>query len=275
MEWKKGQNYLEQAYQIGVKECGFALIDEPFMSKDLENYVLTAKKIGYEYVFFNTNGALANKERIGKLLNNGLDSIKFSINAGTAETYKKVHGRDDFQKVINNITETANLRAAMNVRVRIFVSFAENSYNKGEGELLENILSNVIDKLYVVPAVNQGGGMYEEIQQNIVTKEDTLWGRYKSADNSKSIIEGKICPYPFKRVSITSEGYLTACCVDAKNELVVADLNKTSLKDAWNCDKMKELRSWHLTGKIPANCKCYNCINNTNNIIEPLSVMAR
>ena len=38
-----------------------------------------------------------------KAINNGLDSIKFSIHGGTSETYKKIHGKNDFERVIKNL----------------------------------------------------------------------------------------------------------------------------------------------------------------------------
>jgi molybdenum cofactor biosynthesis enzyme MoaA len=265
MNLDKGLEFLRQAHNLGIKEAGFALIDEPFMSKDLEHFVLGAKNIGFEYVFFNTNGALADKKRVEELYKNGLDSIKFSINAGKKETYKIVHGKNDFDKVIKNVKDASELRSKINSDIKIFVSFAESNSNKGEGEILEGLLKDYVDKVYIVRAINQGGGMYEESQTGTVSKDETLWGRYKNPDGGNSIISGKICPYPFKRVSITAEGYLTACCVDAKNELVAADLNMVSLEEAWNNNIMKKLRSWHINDEIPENCKCYNCIKNCNN----------
>ena len=36
-------------------------------------------------------------------IDNGLDSIKFSIHGGTKDTYKKIHGKDDFDRVIKNL----------------------------------------------------------------------------------------------------------------------------------------------------------------------------
>jgi wyosine [tRNA(Phe)-imidazoG37] synthetase (radical SAM superfamily) len=274
MEYGKGVRILNQARNMGIREVGFALIDEPFMSNDLELFILAAKDIGFEYVFFNTNGALAVKERMKKLFENGLNSIKFSINAGKAISYQKVHGRDDFEKVIKNICDASALRTEMDVAIGLFVSFAQNAFNEGEGKILEEILRGKVDKVYVVQAINQGGGMYEEAARNIVSAEESLWGRYKD-DNRKSIIESKICPYPFKRVSVTAEGYLTACCVDAKNELIVADLERTPLAEGWNSEAMKILRTWHLEGNIPKRCKCYNCINNTNNEVLPLNELMK
>ncbi|MDR2554270.1 MAG: SPASM domain-containing protein [Fibromonadaceae bacterium] len=253
---------LKQAYELGVRECGFGLIDEPFMSEILEDCILQAKKIGFEYVWFNTNGALAIKSRMEKLFINGLNSIKFSIGAGIAETYKKIHGKNDFDKVIQNVKDCSVLRKQINPNAKIFVSFAENSMNKSEGVILENLLRDFVDKIYIVKAVNQGGGMYDEVNNGIVYKEEKLWSRYK--------IINTICPYPFKRINITAHGYLSACCVDMKNELIVADLNKISLAEAWNSEKMQRIRTYLLNNNMPQNVKCYNCINNTNHEILPI-----
>ncbi|MDR2408826.1 MAG: radical SAM protein [Bacteroidales bacterium] len=270
MHKEKGYLFLDQAFNLGVREVSFALIDEPFMSKDLEDYVVYAKNKGLDYVWLNTNGALASKDRIEKLFINGLKSIKFSVNAGKRETYIKVHGKDDFGVVIENINNALKIRDDLAVDVGVFVSFAENSINHGEGYLLENILKDKVDKIYIVSAVNQGGGMYEEVQKGLIKNDEMLWSRYKDDKDGKSILTKKICPYPFKRINITAEGYFTACCADPKNELVVANLNTTSLASAWNCDAIKKLREWHISGNMPENCKCYNCINNTDNAVKPL-----
>jgi len=260
--------FLKQANELGVKECGFGLMDEPFMSKILEDCILQAKRIGFEYVWLNTNGALAIKSRMEKLFINGLNSIKFSIGAGVAETYKKIHGQNDFDKVIQNVKDCSVLRKQINPNAKVFVSFAEVSMNKNEGIILENLLRDFVDKIYIVKAVNQGGGMYDEVNNGIVYKEEKLWSRYKDA-NGNSIIN-TICPYPFKRINITAQGYFSACCVDMKNELIVADLNNISLAEAWNSEKMQRIRTYLLNNNIPQNIKCHNCINNTNYKVLPI-----
>jgi len=265
---EKAIDYLKQAYELNVKECGFGLIDEPFMSEILEDCILQAKRISFEYVWLNTNGALAIKSRMEKLFINGLDSVKFSIGAGVAETYKKIHGKNDFDKVIQNVKDCSVLRKQINPNAKIFVSFAEVSVNKNEGVILENLLGDFVDKIYIVKAVNQGGGMYDEVNNGIVYKEEKLWSRYKDA-NGDSIIN-TICPYPFKRINITAQGNLSACCVDMKNELLVADLDKIPLAEAWNSEKMQRIRTYLLNNNMPQNVKCYNCINNTNYEILPI-----
>jgi hypothetical protein len=53
--------------------------------------------------------------------------------------------------------------------------------------------------------------------------------------------------------------------------VVVADLNEVSLEQAWKNRQMKILRTWFLKDEIPENCKCYNCINNSNNDVRKIT----
>lgn len=43
-----------------------------------------------------------------------------------------------------------------------------------------------------------------------------------------------ICSSPFKRVHMTSEGYMTLCCVEYENYAAVEDLREMSFMDAWH-----------------------------------------
>ena len=95
---------IKEAYDCGARELGMYATGDSFMVKNLHEYVEYAKKeIGYDYIFITTNGALASPERVQPVLDAGLDSIKFSINAATKESYKIIHGYDDFEKVLANV----------------------------------------------------------------------------------------------------------------------------------------------------------------------------
>ena len=50
------------------------------------------------------------------------------------------------------------------------------------------------------------------------------------------------CNLPFDAISVTWEGYLSIENADYENMLIVADLNKVSLKDGWYGEKMKDMR---------------------------------
>jgi MoaA/NifB/PqqE/SkfB family radical SAM enzyme len=267
MSFEQASNIMRQAYDIGVREIGFYGISEPFMSPILEQCTLFAKEKGYEYIYISTNGAIANKDRMMILFKNGLNSIKFSVNAGTRASYKAIHGRDDFDKTIKNIISTDKLRKAMALDVGVFVSFVANSQNLGEAEKLESLLNAYIDKFYIKDLVNMGGKVYEEIKDSIVNKnKETRQGvGYK-----QSAQKYMTCIQPFRQLVVTAEGWLTACCVDSNSELIIADLNEQSLKDAWHSELIMRLRRDLLNNTVSKNCLCYNCLNDTNNDVVPL-----
>jgi len=246
MSLEKAKDILKQAHELGTCEVGFHSMGEPFLSKDLEAVVLEAKKLGYEYIYFTTNGSLATEERIKKLFLNGLSSIKFSVNAGNAETYQKIHGKDTFQKVIDNIVTANRVREELKTDMSIFVSFIETEINKGQDKDLFDILKDSIDYLYSLPANNQGGNM-----------------NYKTDITTR-------CSRPFNCFNVTPEGYLNACCMDLHNYLAYADLNKTTLKEAWNNIHIQTLRNQHINETLPENSLCYNCLYNANNKVEPI-----
>ncbi|MBT5122957.1 MAG: radical SAM protein, partial [Euryarchaeota archaeon] len=97
------QKVLLEAYELGARRVGLYGTGEPLLNSHLADYTAHAKKLGYEYCYIDTNGALATTDRIIPVIQAGIDSIKFSINAGYRETYKEIHGRDDFETVITNL----------------------------------------------------------------------------------------------------------------------------------------------------------------------------
>ena len=85
---------LQQAYDLGTREVGFYATGEPFLVKELPDYIRRAKEIGYDYVYLTSNGSLATPECIRSVIDAGLDSIKFSINAPERRMYEFIHGKD-------------------------------------------------------------------------------------------------------------------------------------------------------------------------------------
>lgn len=238
---------LEEAYSLGTREVGFYTTGEPLLSKDLYLYVEKAKNIGFDYVFIATNGALARPDRIKPVIDAGLDSIKFSINAGTSSTYKTIHGKNDFDLVINNLKWISNYRTKIDHPLKLYVSYVITKQNQHELSLLKNIISPYIDYMHADQVGNQA---------------------YMIGNTKKSSVKIP-CSMLFNRVHITCEGYLTICCTDFQNYLVVADLNKSSLEDSWNNELFVEMRRRHLNNDVKGTL-CYRCAYNKKTKIEPL-----
>ena len=67
-----------------------------------------------------------------RVIEAGLDSIKFSINAASRESYFKIHGKDDFLKVKENVEWLRIYLDETRFNLKTFISFVKCNYNKDE-----------------------------------------------------------------------------------------------------------------------------------------------
>lgn len=246
---------LQEVYDFGAREMSFHYSGDPFLHPKLAEYVKRAKEVGYSYVYIDTNGAEASPERIRAVIDAGVDSIKFSVNAGAKETYAFIHGVDALDTVIKNITYCDQYRKEFNPQMKLFVSCVYTKYTQDERQQIAELF-HFCDEVIFQPAADFSGVMPEV--------NELLKGE---GDNNYS----NVCPCPmvFGGIYITYEGYLSACCTNFDNHVVVADLKKMSLRDAWYGKKMTELRRRHLENNLKG-LVCYNCVYHQKEPFEAL-----
>jgi len=242
---------LWEAKSIGVKEIGLFLLGESFLVKDLPEYIKYAKEVvGIEYVFITTNGYLCTPDRLIPVIKAGLDSLKFSMNAGEKERYKKMHGVDGFNKVINNIKWLHGYLKENNITsLRTCVSSIFTEELKEELDKLKEEISPYVDDHYYLPLYNQAGHVGGEDYTKIIGNPGRL-------DNMVPSIP---CWALFNGAKITWDGWLTACYFDHDNRFNIADLNKVSLMEAWHHPKIVEARKNHLENNFE-NSICSHCV---------------
>jgi len=249
---------LREAYDCGVRDLALYATGESFLVKNLAEYVAEAKAIGYEYLFITSNGALATPERVQPVLDAGLDSIKFSISAGRRETYKEIQGKDDFDQVLANLKWISEYRATSKLKYRIYVTMVYTNKTESEVDILRDLVLPYIDEWDPHPLNNQCGNRYENNELGNI-----------NANSPRGRGHRKVCFQPFKSFSITPEGLVSACVLDYSKDLIVADLNKTTLKEAWSNEIYKNFRDRHLKQDLKG-LICYNCMHNANETVTPL-----
>lgn len=236
---------LKQAYDLGTREVGFYATGEPFLIKDLHEYIAKAKEIGYTYVYLTSNGSLASPERIREVIDAGLDSIKFSINAPERKLYEFIHGRDDFDTVFENLKYLNRYRKESGKTYKIYITGILTRYTEDLKDEYFKVFDGLADQIVFKLVYNQGGYM-PEIDELL---------RCKCDDETM-----RRCNLPFDAISITCEGYLSIENADYENMLVVADLNKVSLKEGWYGEKMKDMRRRFMENDLGGTL-CDGCIN--------------
>lgn len=258
MEHSLVMRILRESYENGTRDIGIYATGESFLVKNLAEYIKAAKKIGHEYIFITTNGALATPQRAKDVLDAGLSSIKFSINAGTRESYKKIHGTDDFDKVLANLRWISEYRKKSGLDYRIYVTMVYTDETKNEEGLLKNLVMPYIDEWDPHLLTNQCGNMYENNNLGKIEK-----------DNARGRVKSNICFQPFKGFTVTPEGYMSACCIDYQKDLIIADLNKTTMKEAWTSEIYKDFRNRHIKENLEG-LLCYVCMKNIDKKTTPL-----
>jgi len=250
---------LAEAHACGARQVGLYGTGEPFMHPDFVRIVAAAKELGYEYAYIDTNGALATPERAFPALDAGLDSVKFSINAGTRASYRAVHGRDDFELVLANLRALREYRDRKGLRARLYASMVVIDRVRDEVTLLEALARPLVDEWIVRPVFNACGNNPEN--NSLAAIEPC---------NIRGRKTGARCFQPFKGFCVTAQGYLSACVLDYQRALIMADLNVTGLMDAWTSARYRELRRRHRDADL-AGLICHNCVHNTDAPFSPVT----
>ena len=140
------------------------------MTKNLDQYIQLAKNKGIKRLYISTNGSLATLDKVKRCIEAGLDSIKFSINAGTKETYKTIHGYDDFEKVIKNIKEIYNYKVANKINLDLMSSFVYTDLTYPEIDLFKKNYNFLFNEMIFIPSGNQGGRFIKN-REKIISKD--------------------------------------------------------------------------------------------------------
>ena len=233
---------ITEAGANGAREIGFYTTGEPFLHKDLPEITAHARDSGFTYIYVSTNGALATPERVKAVIAAGMNSIKFSINAGSRETYRAVHGKDDWDVVNENLRFLSQYKKENNLDLRLYMTCVVNKVNEHEVESIKDQFSPLVDEIMLF---------------------DVIPMQYPSR------VPGSICRLPFERIHVTCEGYLTICCADYENYLVAGDVNSNSLLDAWHSPAFQDIRRRHLARDLSGTL-CGRCWNNDPAPVQPL-----
>jgi len=245
---------LGQAYVLGTREVGFYATGEPFLVPELPAYIQKAKEIGYEYVYLTSNGSLATPERIRAVVDAGLDSIKFSINAPERDMYAFIHGKDDFDVVYDHLKYLYQYRKDSGRQYKIFVTAILTRFTEYMKDDFHAVFGKYSDEVVFKNVYNQGGYMPEIETLLKCYSDDEVFRR---------------CNLPFDAISITCEGYLSVENADYENMLVVADLNKVSLKEGWYGEKIKRVRQAFIDDKLDG-LVCDGCVHHSIRPAEPV-----
>lgn len=247
-----------EAYEMGVRTVAFFMFGEPLLCPDILDYYRYAAELGYTERVLVTNLALADEKMIRDLFDAGVNAIKVSINGGS-RSYAKVHGRDDYERVMSLLKYAYEYKTANQIPCTILSSYVVTKDNADEFEEHAARLKGITDFVLPVGLLDFAGSVARE--------KDELNAQLAGSRHMLDISPGCPCRQLSRWMIVTVDGYLSLCCHEPYGRARVCDLRTMPLRDAWYSDTMQELRKRHLDRDLDG-LLCYNCINHTDKPAE-------
>ena len=234
--------------QINLEGSG-----EPTMAKDLDKYVKVVKDKNLK-CFMYCNGAKLNGDFMKRVIDSGIDFIRFSIIGYSRSEYIKWMNVDNFDLIKNNVLETKNYVEKSKSKCQISTYHLITDNKKIEYQL-NNYKKNVINELGVL---------------SYVWKMHNWSGNYDNSTNARNGKIKKTCGRPFAPEltirsggSIGKTGAVVPCCqtLGPPNEekSILGHLSDKSFEEIWNGDKYNNLRNAHKKSNFDLIDYCKNC----------------
>lgn len=221
---------------------------EPFLNKNLARMIAYAKKSGFvEYIDTTTNGSLMTPERLGPVLDAGLDKINISVDGMNSDQYKKFTGFDfDFDAFVENVKWLYANKGQCEVVVKIPGDLISEAQRQ---EFLDTF-GDYCDRIFIENFAPCWPEFDVEAHTGIKITEGIYQQPIKPTDT---------CPYIFYSMSVNADGLISSCFLDWGRKLIIGDAKDQTLKSIWHGNRMNALRRQHLEGKRLANPVCSQC----------------
>ena len=233
--------------QINLEGSG-----EPTMAKDLPEYIKAVKKKGLK-CFMYCNGARLNGDFMKKVVDAGIDFIRFSIIGYNKEKYKQWMNIDNFDLIKKNIHELVNYIRSTNSDCKVSTYHLITDNNEIENEIV-HYKNNVINELNVT---------------SYIWKMHNWSGNF-SNPNPRKKSSRKSCGRPFApEITIRAGGAagrtaaMVPCCqtLGPPNEekSILGHLDKQSFEEVYFGKDYELLREAHTNKEFDKIDYCSNC----------------
>jgi MoaA/NifB/PqqE/SkfB family radical SAM enzyme len=241
-----------EKYNAAIRfiRCG-----EPTLHKTLIDFIKLAKTKNI-LCHLNTNGAILTENYIIKILNSGLDSIKFSLQGINLFGYNEMRLGGNYNAIINSIKTLYALRGNEK-KPYIHISTTVTCEKQNEIKQFKKEMKSFCDLVTVGKTVLD----YINIEETTLdAAKKTILANLMRKESVNKIHPH--CPEVFDKLSIDWDGSVTACCWDYNRYMLIGYIGTHSLKEIWECKKLNAYRNIlynmnHDSLKLCKNCYDY------------------
>jgi radical SAM protein with 4Fe4S-binding SPASM domain len=218
---------------------------EPLIFKGATDVLKAAVDADVMDIFLGTNGVLMNERISGFLVENQISRVEISLDAATPETYKKVRGKNELEKIEANIHKLLEIKRRHNSDLPIVrLCFCVQDLNQHEHQAFLDKWQGVVDYVDFQRLLDHGD--VDELRE-----KGTIEGAEDLVPRSSH------CAYPFNSLHVWANGDITPCCTFfAKSPaLIMGNTAADTLEDVWRGEKLKALRGELLSGDLNPICR--------------------
>jgi len=207
---------------------------EPLMNRNFKEMLAYTRD---KFVAFkiNTNAWFLDAEKSHAILEAGVDTLVFSVDAATEPLYSQLRVNGNLERVLKNIDGFQEIRAKPypNSRIITRASGVKVSDDQQLDEM-ENLWGAMVDQVAFV-AYNPWENTYQQPINDISDPCSDLW----------------------RRTFVWFDGTVNPCDVDYRSTLAVGNVKEADLESIWNGQGYSALRESHLakarSGLFPCN----------------------
>lgn len=244
MNIELGEKILKEAKAFGISEIMLTFQGEPLLHPEFTKFVRLCRKYTMSPVLF-TNGLLLNLEYSSEIIEAGLDSIRFSVDGASQETYGKNRVGGEFEKVYQNMADFIKVAKKLNPSLKAAWQFIVLRNNEHEVEKAEKMASNI-----GIPII------FKTFAESVpeLSPENPKFKRK---------VQYKPCKDIYRCPAVLWTGELVPCCYDVAGKEIMGNLKKNTFREIWNSQKYKEFRE--IVDRMPVTAEkepelCRNCL---------------
>jgi len=206
--WKK---IIDDTRGLGITYRPF-LQNEALIDTRLPEIIAYIKQDSSARAEINTNGNALTEKTAAALIEAGIDLVRFSIDAFSAETYEKDRVGLDYGRVVKNIERFAAMARESERQIVTEVRMIDMESNRHEQRDYLDFWNARVDRALIVPLYN--------------------WPWTEGVSMVR-----KPCIKMREEMFFYTDGRAVLCCWDIAGRAVIGNVNEESVLDIWNGER--------------------------------------
>ncbi|MDD5645300.1 MAG: radical SAM protein [bacterium] len=246
-------------------------VGEPFINPNIFRFIGLAKERNILIGTF-TNATLLSEDKIGRLIESGIDWLNISVDGATKKTYESIRCGAIFEDIISNIEmlQQENIRSGKKIDIAVWMVLTKT--NIRELPLMIPLAKSLKIKKINVQSLHQwgkdywkkelGGFRVEYENEKVFLSETAMAAKKEGILLNYSTVGNKLgkkrtCNWPWRSCNITVDGFVTPCCMNGSDPQIInfGNIHGKSFEEIWNSDDYRIFREQLKSASIPDICK--------------------